>query len=176
MMTSRIYKPALMRQLFELGCTYSAEMLSLTKMLARLQDAENVTTLSGYLQLLDECELQKYAAEESRKYNSVPKYQVYNNSLLTAYRGRSYVADRTDPSVWGRWVESAVGAFMVSAAGAGDYRVYYWRDGRDEVDFVISGHGRTLAIEVKSGRCGMNSGIPYLKLGCSMGVTISISN
>ena len=33
MMTSNIYKPALMKQLFEMGCGYSAEILSLTKMM-----------------------------------------------------------------------------------------------------------------------------------------------
>lgn len=33
LMTSNIYKPALMKQLFELGCGYSAEILSLTKLM-----------------------------------------------------------------------------------------------------------------------------------------------
>ena len=40
-MTSNIYKPALMKQLFELGCGYSAEILSLTKLMGQLQDAGN---------------------------------------------------------------------------------------------------------------------------------------
>ena len=42
-MTSNIYKPALMKQLFELGCSYSAEILSLTKLMGQLQDAGNVS-------------------------------------------------------------------------------------------------------------------------------------
>ena len=37
LMTSNIYKPALMKQLFELGCGYSAEMLSLTKLMGQLK-------------------------------------------------------------------------------------------------------------------------------------------
>ena len=37
-MTSNIYKPALMKQLFEVGCSYSAEILSLTKLMGQLQD------------------------------------------------------------------------------------------------------------------------------------------
>ena len=53
-LTSNIYKPALMKQLFELGCSYSAELLSLTKALGQLQDAGNVTTLSSYLNILDQ--------------------------------------------------------------------------------------------------------------------------
>lgn len=171
LMTSNIYKPALMTQLFELGCSYSAEILSLTKLMGQLQDAGNVTTLAGYLEILDQCTLltglQKYANDDARKRNSIPKFQVYNNALLTAYKGRSFVADRTDPTIWGRWVESAVGAHLLSRAEEVGYQVYYWRKvgknrgGKDEeVDYVIVNNGEVTAIEVKSGRRGINSGIP----------------
>ena len=170
-MTSNIYKPALMKQLFELGCSYSAEILSLTKMMGQLQDAGNVTTLAGYLEILNQCALltglQKYANDEARRRGSIPKYQVYNNALLTAYKGRSFMADRTDTKVWGRWVESAVGAHLLSMADELDYKVFYWREpsrnaalGDLEVDFVIVRDGEVTAIEVKSGRRGMNSGLP----------------
>ena len=170
-MTSNIYKPALMKQLFELGCGYSAEILSLTKLMGQLQDAGNVTTLAGYLEILNQCALltglQKYAKDDARKRGSVPKYQVYNNALLTAYKGRSFVADRTDTRGWGRWVESAVGAHLLSMAEELDYEVYYWReparnkDEKDkEVDFVLVRDGEVTAIEVKSGRRGMNAGLP----------------
>lgn len=163
LLTSTIYKPALMKQLFELGCSYSAEILSLTKLLGQLQDAGNVTTLSSYLTILDQCNLltglQKYANDEARKYQSIPKYQVYNNALLTAYRGATYEKDRINPDVWGRWVESAVGAYLLGGVEEGDYRVFYWRERADEVDFIIQRQGETIAIEVKSGRRGMNSGL-----------------
>ena len=161
---SNIYKPALMKQLFELGCSYSAELLSLTKTLGQLQDAGNVTTLSSYLEILNECNLltglQKYANDEARRYQSVPKYQVYNNALLTAYRGSTYEKDRTDTNVWGRWVESAVGAYLLGAADEEGYKVYYWHERSDEVDYIIVKQGETVALEVKSGRRGMNSGLP----------------
>lgn len=170
-MTSNIYKPALMKQLFELGCSYSAEILSLTKLMGQLQDAGNVTTLAGYLEILDECALltalQKNANDEARKRGSIPKFQVYNNALLTAYKGRSFVTDRTDTKAWGRWVESAVGAHLLSMADELDYDVYYWREpsrNKDEndkeVDFIIDNGGELTAIEVKSGRRGMNAGLP----------------
>lgn len=163
-LTSNIYKPVLMKQLFELGCSYSAEPLSLTKAIGQLQDAGNVTTLSSYLNILKECNLltglQKYANDNARRYQSVPKFQVYNNALLTAYRGTSYERDRTDPQIWGRWVESAVGAYLLGDAEESDYSVYYWRERSDEVDFVIVHQGDVVAIEVKSGRRGMNSGLP----------------
>jgi predicted AAA+ superfamily ATPase len=169
-MTSNIYKPALMKQLFELGCGYSAEILSLTKLMGQLQDAGNVTTLAGYLEILDECALltglQKYANDEARRRGSIPKYQVYNNALLTAYKGRGYMTDRMDTRAWGRWVESAVGAHVLSMADELDYEVFYWREpsrnkdiGDLEVDFVIVSGGEATAIEVKSGRRGMNVGL-----------------
>ena len=171
LMTSNIYKPALMKQLFELGCGYSAEILSLTKLMGQLQDAGNVTTLASYLEILNQCALltglQKYANDGARKRGSIPKYQVYNNALLTAYKGRSFLTDRTDTTLWGRWVESAIGAHLLGMAEEADYQVYYWReparnrDDKDkEVDFIIVNDGEVTAIEVKSGRRGMNSGLP----------------
>ena len=166
-LTSNIYKPALMKQLFELGCSYSAELLSLTKSLGQLQDAGNVTTLSSYLNILNECNLltglQKYANDDARRYQSVPKYQVYNNALLTAYRGRTYEQDRIDTNTWGRWVESAVGAYLLGSADEGGYKVYYWHERSDEVDYIIVRQGEVVALEVKSGRRGMNSGLPKFR-------------
>ena len=171
LMTSNIYKPALMKQLFELGCGYSAEMLSLTKLMGQLQDAGNVTTLASYLEILDQCALltglQKYANDEARKRSSIPKYQVYNNALLTAYKGRSFETDRIDARLWGRWVESAVGAHLLAMADEAGFEVYYWResaknrgDKDNEVDFILVNNGEVIAIEVKSGRRTMNSGLP----------------
>ena len=171
LMTSTIYKPALMKQLGELWCSYCAEILSLAKLMGQLQDAGNVTTLASHLELLDQCTLltglQKYAYDDARKRASIPKYQVYNNALLTAYRGRSLQADRTDPTLWGRWVESAVGAHLIGSAEEMDYQVFYWRESAKsrgdkdmEVDFVIVNNGEVTAIEVKSGRRSMNSGLP----------------
>jgi predicted AAA+ superfamily ATPase len=49
-------------------------------------------------------------------------------------------------------VESAVGAHIANAAAAGECRVYYWREGTREVDFVVKAGRRLTAIEVKSGR------------------------
>lgn len=167
LLTSTIYKPALIKQLFELGCSYSSELLSLNKMLGQLQDAGNVTTLAGYLQILDECELltglHKYAYDKSRKYNSIPKYQVYNSALMTAYSEGTFKSERLDPRRWGRRVESAVGAHLISNADKQDYKVFYWRDASDEVDFVIARGDKSVGIEVKSGRRTTNKGLALFK-------------
>lgn len=165
--TKTIYKPALMRQLFELGCGYSSEELSLNKMLGQLQDAGNVTTLAGYLNTLDEsrllCGLQKYASDNARKYNSVPKMMVYNTALLSVQSGMSFNSAFTTPKMWGRWVESAVGAYLLNEADEYDYKLYYWRERDDEVDFVIDANGKLFAIEVKSGHRTGNQGLGVFK-------------
>lgn len=162
--TKTVYKPELMKQLFELGCTYSGEEISLTKLLGQLQDAGNVTTLANYLTTLAEsqllCGLQKYANDNARKYNSVPKLYVYNTSLLSALSGVTFEKVYTAPKEWGRWVESAVGAHILNYAEEQDYRVYYWRDRDKEVDFVIESNRQCVAIEVKSGCRTTNAGLP----------------
>lgn len=52
LLLSRVDKPALLRRMFELGCRYSGQILSYTKMIGQLQDAGNTTTLAHYLELL----------------------------------------------------------------------------------------------------------------------------
>lgn len=161
--TTNVYKPALLKRLFELGCSYSGELLSLTKMMGQLQDKGNVTTLANYIQVLDECHLlaglQKYSGDNARRYASVPKYQVYNNALMNVYTTSSFEEERLDLKKWGRLVESAVGAHLLNYADRLDYKVYYWREKNNEVDFIIERNHKIWAIEVKSGKRGMNKGL-----------------
>lgn len=161
--TTNVYKPALLKRLFELGCSYSGELLSLTKMMGQLQDKGNVTTLANYIQVLDECHLlaglQKYSGDNARRYASVPKYQVYNNALMNVYATSSFEEQRLDLEKWGRLVESAVGSHLLNYADKLDYKVYYWREKNNEVDFIIERNHKLWAIEVKSGKRGMNKGL-----------------
>lgn len=165
--TKYIYKPILMKQLFELGCTYSGEEISLTKILGQLQDAGNVTTLATYLTTLNEshllCGLQKYANDKARKYNSIPKMMVYNTALLTTLAGVKYESTFCDPKLWGRWVESSIGTYLLNNAEELEYKLYYWRERNDEVDFIIEHNSKCIAIEVKSGRRTTNNGIKNFK-------------
>jgi len=161
--TKRVLKPALLRQLFLLGCSYSGELLSFNKILGQLQDAGNTATLANYLQLLDEsklvCGLQLYAADDARKYKSIPKYQVYNTALLSANQSLTFRDAFLDPKQWGIWVESCVGAYLINHADRLEYTLYYWRHNNEEVDFIIQHSRRLVAIEVKSGRRKANSGL-----------------
>lgn len=163
LLTTTINKPSLLRRLFELGCQYSSRELSLTKMLGELQEKGNVTTLANYLHLLDECNLltglQKYAGDTARKYNSTPKFQVYNNALLNYRNANGFTEERLDAKRWGRQVESTVGTHLLNHADILGYSLYYWRNRDDEVDFVVEKGHRLCAIEVKSGHRTTNEGI-----------------
>ena len=156
LLLSRVDKPALLRRLFELGCAYSGQILSYTKMLGQLQDAGNTTTLSHYLDLLAAAGmltgLQKYAGAAVRRRSSSPKLQILNTALMTSGCGLPLEQARADTEFWGRLVESAVGAHLANAASAGFCQVFYWRDRNREVDFVVRAGRALTAIEVKSGR------------------------
>lgn len=149
-----INKPALLRQTFELGAAYSGELLSLNKMLGSLQDAGNTTTLSGYINLLDEsgmlCGLQKFSADKARRRASIPKLQVYNNALKRVYSSLSFEQALLDRKSWGHIFESGVGAYIVSQAFIHRFEVFYWRDGNNEVDFILRKKNSIVAVEIKS--------------------------
>ncbi|MBI1732410.1 MAG: ATP-binding protein [Gammaproteobacteria bacterium] len=156
LLLSRVDKPALLRRLFELGCRYSGQVLSYTKMLGQLQDAGNTTTLAHYLDLLAGAGmltgLQKFAGEAVRSRGSSPKLQVLNTALMTAQSGLTLKQARADREFWGRLTESAVGAHLANAAAAGECDLFYWRDRNREVDFIVCAGHTVIAIEVKSGR------------------------
>ena len=150
---TRVDKPALLKRVFELGSSYSGQMLSFTKMLGQLQDAGNTTTLARYLDLLSSAGLltglQKWANQPFRRRASSPKLNVLNTALMTARSGYSFEEARADRTFWGRIVESAVGAHLFNSADSA-VRVHYWREQAMEVDFVLQRGDRTVAIEVKS--------------------------
>jgi uncharacterized protein len=156
LLLSRVDKPAMLRRLFELGCRYSGQILSYTKMLGQLQDVGNSTTLAHYLELLAGAGmvsgLQKFAGEPVRQRGSSPKLQVFNTALMTAQSGYTLKEAASNHEYWGRLVESAVGAHLANAAAAGECEVFYWRDRGVEVDFIVRSGNSITAIEVKSSR------------------------
>ena len=156
LLLTRVDKPALLRRLFELGCRYSGQVLSYTKMLGQLQEAGNTTTLAHYLELLGGAGLliglAKFSRGAARQRGSSPKLQVLNTALMSAQSGLSFEEGRSEREFWGRLTESAIGAHLANGATMGECQAFYWRERNREVDFVAQA-GRTLtAIEVKSGR------------------------
>lgn len=163
LMLHRIDKPALLRRLFDIGCRYSAQIVSLSKIQGELNEKGNITTLSNYLKLLDSARLigglEKYSSDVIRQRTSKPKFQVYNNGLVSAQSPLTLQQAQADPNLWGRLVESAIGCHLQACAENGNYKLYYWNDGCQEVDFVLQRGTSTIGIEVKSGKANHVSGM-----------------
>lgn len=163
LMLTRVDKPALLRRLFEIGCSYSAQILSLSKVQGELMEKGNLTTLGNYLSLLEWagllCGLEKYAGDIIRKRSSKPKFQVFNNALLSAQSENNFAETRADGKQWGRMVESAVGTHLLNLSYTQDYQLYYWNENSQEVDYVLQKGSKLVAIEVKSGKDATNDGM-----------------
>ena len=167
LMLTRVDKPALMKRLFELGCLYSGQILSYTKVLGQLQDAGNTTTLSHYLELLDTAGLlagiEKYAPDVIRQRSSSPKFQVHNTALISAQRNDLFKDTLAKSNEWGRMVESAIGAHLINHSLTEKFNLHYWRERNEEVDFVIERKGKVIGLEIKSGAAGSTSGMTAFK-------------
>ena len=167
LMLTRVDKPALLRRLFETGVRYSGMELSYTKVLGQLQDSGNTTTLSHYLTLLGSAGLlsgiEKYSGSVARQRSSSPKFMVHNTALMSSSDAEHFSSIREHPARWGRYVESAVGAHLLDGNAKGHYKLYYWRKGNLEVDFVLVRDNHILALEVKSGRIRGRSGLEQFK-------------
>jgi uncharacterized protein len=163
LMYTRVDKPVLLKRLFEIGCAYSAQIVSLNKVQGELQEKGNLTTLANYLHLLDGAGLltgvEKFSGNTIRKRSSMPKFQVYNNALMSAQSGYLFSGIQEDRKSWGRWVESAVGAHLLNASLGNKFNIYYWKENNREVDFVIERNGKVVCIEVKTGADGRNPGM-----------------
>jgi hypothetical protein len=57
-------------------------------------------------------------------------------------------------------MENAVGACLLNSLQGLPWEVLYWREGNLEVDYVVKSPRRLLAIEVKSSRPQVSSGLP----------------
>ncbi|HEY5327174.1 MAG TPA: ATP-binding protein [Mucilaginibacter sp.] len=167
LMLTRVDKPALMKRLFELGCLYSGQILSYTKMQGQLLDAGNTTTLSHYLNLLDTAGLlaglEVYAVDAIRKRASSPKFQVHNTALISAQRNEFFEKIVEKPAEWGRIVESSIGAHLINHSLTENFKVYYWRQRNDEIDFVLEKRGKVIGLEVKSSTAGNTAGMAAFK-------------
>ncbi|MBI2345498.1 MAG: ATP-binding protein [Deltaproteobacteria bacterium] len=145
-----VAKPALFRQAFEIAVQYPAQVVSLQKLLGQLQDRGNVTTIKHYLTLFEQAYLlrclPKYSGSVIQSRGSSPKIIVLNPALTHAYQSQARLS--VDPGWYGFVFESVIGAHLAQTEGA---TIAYWREGHDEVDYVLVTPKQTLAIEIKSG-------------------------
>ena len=108
LLLNRVEKPALLRQLFRLACSYSGQVLSYTKMLGTLTDAGNTVTLAHYLELLGGAGMVtgigKYSGSAVRRRASSPKLLALNTGLMTATARTTFARAKADREVWSRLV------------------------------------------------------------------------
>jgi predicted AAA+ superfamily ATPase len=98
-----------------------------------------------------------------RKRASIPKWQVQNSAFSSVLSGLGFQGALGKPEIWGRHVETAIGVHLARASRLQGVKVYYWREGNFEVDFVIQYRNKTLGLEVKSGKTQSSKGILKFK-------------
>ena len=152
---SKIQKPALLKQLFELLMLNPAQVVSYQKLLGQLQDKGNAATIKHYAELLQQAYLvsllPKYAPRGLLQKTSSPKFVPMANALIRGIAGQSL-----ENAQWrGRLFEAAVLADWIAKG----LKVFYWSEGHAEVDAVIEISGQPLALEIKSGKNQQSQGL-----------------
>ena len=152
MLMTHIYKPALLRTVFELGCHFSGRVLSYQTMLGQLQDAGNISTMAHYLELLSEVGLvgglRKFSLNMAHQKASSPKFQVFNTALAAALSDFSFKEMQQDKKAWNHLISSSIGAHLLNAALGTKVKVLYWQEGSNVVDFVIRKGATIITITV----------------------------
>lgn len=153
-----VKSPSLFKQAFEIIMSYPAQEISYTKLLGQLQDKGNTELIKYYLSLYEGAflvkVLEKYSSKKVLTKSSAPKILplapcLYYLEILDDYKSEEL----------GRAFELIVGTQLVRTGES----LYYWREGSDEVDFVLKKGRKLYAIEVKSGRKKSAKGLMKFK-------------
>jgi predicted AAA+ superfamily ATPase len=149
-----VKSPALFRQAFEILIGYPAQEISYTKLLGQLQDKGNVELVKNYIRLYEGAflirALEKYSGKVVKTKSSSPKILPLAPCLYQLTIQDEYRSDER-----GRVFELAVGAQLVRTGED----LYYWREGKHEVDFILKKGRRIWAIEVKTGDSKSTKGL-----------------
>jgi len=154
--STRVERPALFRQAFELLCHYPAQEISYTKLLGQIQDRGNTDLIKRYIQLLEGAflfrSLEKFSGKAVKRKSSSPKILPLCPALVTLQSRKDLTTDREQR---GRIFELVVGATLTRLSG----NLYYWREGTAEIDYIYQEGQKLFAIEVKSGRKKSQKGL-----------------
>jgi predicted AAA+ superfamily ATPase len=141
---STVKKPALFRQTFALACQFPAQEVSYNKLLGQLQGAGNVDQIKYYLDLFSQAFLIRLIfrwTKSAMSRTSSPKLLPCAPVFTSLFLHRELSSEDK-----GRVFESIVGNQLCENFET----VYFWREGHDEVDFVVDTGKFLFAIEVKS--------------------------
>lgn len=168
-----VKSPALFKQAFEILISYPSQEISYTKLLGQLQEKGNTELIKYYIKLYEGAflvkALEKYSTNKIKVRSSSPKILP----LCPAFYF-SNILDEYSSIEKGRVFELVVGA-QLNRLGLD---LYYWREGHDEVDFVLKQGRKVWAIEVKSGLKKSSKGLDKFleKFKGSKAVIISLEN
>jgi hypothetical protein len=139
-----VRKPALFRQTFILVSQLPAQEVSYNKLLGQLQEAGNVEQIKHYLDLFNQAFLLRLIF----KWTGSMLTRTSSPKLLPAAPVFTSLFLKRDPTQEekGRIFEAAVGNRLCESFES----VHYWREGRDEMDFVVQSGRHFFGIEVKS--------------------------
>lgn len=150
----KVKSPALFKQCFELINSYPAQEISYTKLLGQLQDKGNTDLVKYYLSLFEGAflikQIFKYSEKPIKSRTSSPKILPLCPSFYFLQ-----VQDDYNSEEYGRAFELVVGATLSRLP----IEIFYWRDGKHEVDFVVKKGKKIVGIEVKSGRRKREAGL-----------------
>lgn len=149
----KVKSPALFRQAFELICSYPAQIISYNKLLGQLQEGGNIDLVKYYLDLFEGAQLvktlYKYTTKKNIKKSSSPKIIPLAPCFYHLFREPGE-EDKTPFNF-----EASVGALLLQISS----KLFYWREGDYEVDYVFPYKNQLYAIEVKSGRKKRTGGL-----------------
>jgi predicted AAA+ superfamily ATPase len=144
----QVMNTALFRQTLHTALAMPCVELSLTKLLGQLTDRGNVTTIKGYLELMEKAFLIKllyrYSGGQMRMRTSIPKIVPLAPALVHAFATPQLVS--TDSTWFGKLFEAALISRFVELG----FDLFYWSNSRVDVDVVARKDGVLYAFEIKS--------------------------
>jgi uncharacterized protein len=150
----RVKSPALFKQCFDLVCEYGGREISYNKLLGQLQEKGNVEIVKHYLDLFEGAflvkQIPKFHQKKVLTRTSSPKLLPLCPALYSLGRSAHYSKEER-----GWAFEIAVGAALSRLPG----KLFYWREGQYEVDYIYQNGSSLKAIEVKSGRNKLSRGL-----------------
>ncbi len=155
---ANVKSPALLKQAFYILSSLPAHEISYNKILGQLQDRGNTDLIKYYLDLFEGSYLIKpifkFSKTVLRTRSSSPKIILMSPALSCFHK-----MGNIDDAYMGHVLESCVGADLIRAG----FDLYYWREGKFEVDFVFEYKNKIIAIEVKSGKKKNAKGLDEFK-------------
>jgi len=92
--------------------------------------------------------LQKFSEDKLKQKASNPKLQVFNTALISAQSHLSFKEMKQDKEAWKNLVKCSIGGHILNSILGTRVKVFYWKEGGNEIDFVVRKDKTLLTITV----------------------------